>query len=127
MGTKLKKTNRDPLEHRILEELGDLLNLRFTSGSGNALGDGDLKPRFREIESHLDFGLECKRKTTSKSHTIPWPEFIKAKTQVERSAGRKLLFVTQNSERHIMVHLELGTFKNMLEIVQEALALTHTK
>jgi len=114
----LKKTNRDSLELYIEEELGDLLNLRLTSGSGNQLGDGDLKPRYRKLDD-IHFGIECKRTSRGKNHNVKWDDYQKARKQVERG-GQVLLFVTQNEVRDVMVHLRFQDFKWLLEIIQEA-------
>jgi len=108
----------DPLEEYVEAEIGELLNLRFTAGSGNALGDGDLKPRARDIHADIQFGVECKRRTTTKAHTVPWSEYQKAKKQVEKG-GNTLLFVTQNAARHRMVHMDFADFKQLLLILME--------
>jgi len=114
----LKKTRRDPLEHYVLEELEDLLDLRLTSGSGNQLGDGDLKPRYRTLDD-ISFGVECKRTSRGKNHTVKWADYQKARQQVERG-GQTLLFITQNEVKDVMVHLRFEDFKWLLEIIKEA-------
>ncbi|MGD9697549.1 hypothetical protein [Acinetobacter sp.] len=109
---------RDPLELYVEAELGELLNLRFTAGSGNALGDADLKPKNLSL-SDLQFGIECKRTTRSNNHLVNWDDYQKAKKQIERG-GFIPVMVTQNKANHRMAHLSLDDFKNLLEIVKEA-------
>ena len=110
---------RDPLELFVEEELGDLLGLRLTSGSGNQLGDGDLKPKAIQIDRQVNLGFECKRTTKSKNHLVSWNDYQKAKAQIERG-GNTPVMVTQNSLHNKMVHLSFEDFKHLLELLAEA-------
>jgi hypothetical protein len=116
----VKQVRRNILEHRVYEELGDLLTLRYTSGSGNQLGDADLKPRYYNLSNPVEFGIECKQTSRGKNHNVKYDEFQKALKQVGMS-GRMLLFCTQAQTNDVLVHMRLEDFKTLLEIIHELL------
>ena len=104
--------SKQALEQIVMDELGELLGLKFNPGSGSVFGDGDLSPKYRE-DSPVQLGFECKDHAV-KSHSVNAADWKKAKVQIK---GRSLdpIFVTRNKELEIMVHMELPLFKNLIE------------
>jgi len=109
---------RDELELFIESELGELQQLRLTSGSGNQFGDGDIKPIVRQLLAYASFGYEAKRTSTSRNHLVKWNDWEKARKQIHRQDNIPIL-VTQNSMKHRMVHLEFDDWKQLMQLLKE--------
>jgi len=103
---------RQALEDRILEDLREF-GYRGTSGSGNKLGDGDIKP-FHIDRGVVQFGFECKDNTKKEHHGMPKADWNKAKSQIA-AAGFDPVFVTRNSNFEIVAHLQWDSFIELLD------------
>lgn len=110
----MRNSARQALEERILEDL-EPIGYRGTAGSGNKLNDGDVKARYIDSEL-LQFGFECKDRSTQAHHGVPAADWKKAKLQI-RSAGFDPIFVTRNSKGEILAHLLWDDFIALLELV----------
>ena len=108
--------SKQALEQIVMEELGELLGLKFNPGSGNVFGDGDLSPKYRE-DSPVQLGFECKDRAV-RSHTVPNADWKKAKIQIGKR-GLDPIFVTRNVNHEVMIHMDMAVFKNLLEIIRE--------
>lgn len=107
---------KQALEQIVMEELGELLGLRYNPGSGSVRGDGDLSPQYA-TDSPVQLGFECKDRAV-KAHSVPTAEWNKAKVQIGKR-GLDPIFVTRNVDKEVMVHLDIDVFKNLLEIALE--------
>jgi len=108
---------KQALEMIIMDELGELLGLRYNPGSGSVRGDGDLSPKVQDVNATVTLGFECKDRGVV-SHTVPTADWEKAKVQIGRR-GLDPVFVTRNSKQEVLVHLDIKLFKNLLEQILE--------
>ncbi|MAG50215.1 hypothetical protein CL621_01080 [archaeon] len=106
--------SKQALEQIVMDELGELLGLKFNPGSGNVFGDGDLSPKYKG-DSPVQLGFECKDRNVS-SHSVPTKDWNKAKIQIGRR-GLSPIFVTRNNKKEVMIHMDMSLFKNLLEII----------
>lgn len=104
---------RQSLELYVLENAGPL-KVRLTSGSGNQLGDGDIKPTHKGNSHTPELGFEMKDRSTSPSHSVPSRDWEKAKTQIKLN-GAIPVFVTRNSQGEVLAHLR---YKDLIGIIQ---------
>lgn len=111
----MRSSRRQSLEDRILEDLEEL-GYRGTSGSGNKLGDADVKPIYRKI-GQLQFGFECKDRSTQDHHGVPAAAWRKARSQI-LAQGYDPVFVTRNSKGEILAHLQWGDFVGLIEAIE---------
>lgn len=109
--------SKQALEQIVMDELGELLGLRYNPGSGSVRGDGDLSPKTPDVDDVITMGFECKDRAV-KSHSVPTAEWKKAKIQIGRR-GLDPVFVTRNIDKEVMVHLDMKVFRNLLELVLE--------
>jgi len=109
--------SKQALEQIVMDELGDLLGLRYNPGSGSVRGDADLSPKVHDINSTVTLGFECKDRNVS-AHSVPTGEWNKAKIQIGRR-GLDPVFVTRNNKQEVLVHLDMKIFKNLLEQILE--------
>ena len=108
---------KQALEQIVMDELGELLGLRYNPGSGSVRGDGDLSPKAPDVDDVLTLGFECKDRAV-KSHSVPTAEWNKAKIQIGRR-GLDPVFVTRNVDKEVLVHLDMKVFRNLLELIQD--------
>ena len=108
---------KQALEQIVMDELGELLNLRYTPGSGSVRGDADVVPKATDSSCPVQVGFECKDRGVA-SHSVPAAEWKKAKMQISRQ-GLDPVFVTRNKDREVLVHLEMSAFRNLLEMILE--------
>ena len=109
------KKRRQALEEYILAFLEDL-GYRGTAGSGNKLGDGDVKPRSIQQDKR-QFGFECNARNDT-SHSVATADWNKAKLQIQL-LGLSPVFVTRNSAGEVLVHLKFEEFFSMMEELEE--------
>jgi len=105
------------LEERIFEDLEEF-GYRYTSGSGNKLGDADVKPTSSH-QGELEFSFECKDRPSQRHHGVPAADWKKAKQQI-LSSGYDPAFVTRNSEGEILVHIQWNDFLLLLNHIYES-------
>jgi len=106
--------SKQALEQIVMDELGELLGLKFNPGSGSVFGDGDLSPKYKE-STPVQFGFECKDRNVP-SHSVPAADWKKAKIQIGKR-GLDPIFVTRNNKQEVLVHLDISVFKNLLYLV----------
>lgn len=112
----MQTKRRQALEARILEDLKGL-GYRGTSGSGNQLGDGDVKSFYINI-GHTQFGFECKDRGVQEHHGVSAADWKKAKLQI-RAAGFDPVFVTRNKNGEILAHIG---WEDFIELLEKAIA-----
>ena len=103
--------SKQALEQIVMDELGELLGLKYNPGSGSVFGDGDLSPKYKD-DSPIQLGFECKDRNVA-SHSVPASDWKKAKIQIGKR-GLDPIFVTRNNKKEVLVHLDINVFKNLL-------------
>jgi hypothetical protein len=106
---------RQRLEALVLQEAQDRgVPFIGTAGSGNALGNADMRMT-HDDQYPIRLGGECKDSPTGvrKNHTVPWAEWLKAESQIVRG-GAIPVFFTGVQGKGEMAHMKMTDWMDLV-------------